>query len=153
MRRQAMKFTLPAIMFILLTMTACHFNSQYRNREEDKQDAEKITNQLFEQLKANDYEAANKLFSKKFFSVTDKETLFKIFSMTSEKLGPLKETEILKWETNRLEGSNPKAEYAFIYKCAFEKFPAKVTIRLIREEDGKIRIISYHVDSVGFLNS
>jgi hypothetical protein len=152
MRRQAKTFTLSTILLILVTMTTCRFNSQYLNREEDKRDAEKITNELFKLMTAKDYEATTKLFSKKFFEVTDKEKLFKIFSMTSEKLGVLERTEILTWETRRVEGSNPVADYAFVYKCTYEKFPAKTTIRLTREEDGQIRIISYNINSDGFLN-
>ena len=72
--------------------------------------------------------------------------------MTSEKLGVLEATEILTWETRRVEGSNPVADYAFVYKSTYENFPAKETIRLTREEDGQIRIISYNIISDGFLN-
>ena len=103
-------------------------------------------------MKVKDYEATTKLFSKKFFEVTDKEKLFKMFTMTTEKLGDLQATEIETWETRRIEGSNPSANYAFVYKNLYDKFPAKETIRLLREEDGQIRIISYNINSDGFLN-
>lgn len=150
MRQLQKKFLLLPILF-MITMTACHFNSQYLNREEDKKEAEKITNELYQLLKEKNYDATTKLFSKKFFEVTDKEKLFKIFGMTIEKLGKLKVIEIEKWETRRVEGSNPLAEYAFVYKNTYSNFPARETIKLIREEDGKIRIIAYNINSDGFI--
>lgn len=137
---------------LFVTMTSCHVNSQYINRDEDKKEGELVTNKLYELLKAKDYEATTKLFSKKFFEVTDKEKLFKMFTMTAEKLGDLQTIEIETWETRRIEGSNPSANYGFVYKNTYDKFPAKETIRLVREEDGQIRIISYNINSDGFLN-
>lgn len=115
MSQQIQKFTLPAVLLIVI-MSSCHFNSQYVNREEDKKEAEKVTNEFYQLLKAKDYEATTKLFSKKFFEVTDKEKLFRIFAMTTEKLGELKNVEIETWETRRVEGTKPSGDYAFMYK-------------------------------------
>lgn len=151
MKQQIKQFSILTILLVV-TMTSCHFNSQYINREEDKKDAEKVTSQLYELLRAKDYESTTKLFSKKFLEVTDKEKLFRIFVITNEKLGDLKTTEIETWETRRVEGTNPSAGYAFIYKNTYDSFPAKETIRLMREEDGQIRIISYNINSDGFIN-
>jgi hypothetical protein len=137
---------------LFATGTSCSFNSQYINREEDKKDGELVASQLYDLLKAKDYEGTTRLFSKKFFEVTEKEKLFTIFSTTNEKLGDLQTTQIETWETRRIEGSNPSANYVFVYKNTYNKFPAKETIRLVREEDGQIRIIAYNINSDGFLN-
>jgi hypothetical protein len=147
-----MKASTLTTILLLVTMTSCHFNSQYVNREEDKKEGEMVTSKLSELLKAKDYEATKTLFSEKFFEVTDKEKLFKIFTMTTENLGDLQTTEIEAWETRRVEGSDPSANYAFVYKNTYDKFPAKETIRLMREEDGQIRIISYNINSDGLMN-
>ena len=134
----------------ILTLTSCHFNSTFINREEDKKDAQKVTAELYELLKSNNYEATVPLFSKKFLEVTNKEKLFEIFSFTKEKIGDLQDTTIEAWETNRVEGSNPSALYSFTYNNKYDKFNAKETVNLLREADGKIRIFRYAINSDGF---
>jgi hypothetical protein len=141
------------VILILVTLTGCHVNSQYINRDEDKKEAEQVTNKLYDLLRTKDYEATTELFSKRFFEVTDKEKLFRIFNATSEKLGELKTTEIETWETKRIEGTNPSANYVLIYKNKYEKFDSKETIQLSKDEDGKIRIIGYFINSDGFIIS
>ena len=136
----------------VLTLASCQFNSQYINRDEDKKDAEKITTKLFDLLKTKNYNGTTDLFGKKFFEVSSKEKLFEIFAATNNKLGELQDTKIESWETKRVEGSNPSADYLLVYKNKYEKFESKETITLTKETDGKIRIIGYNINSDGFLN-
>lgn len=143
------------IILALLTlsiMTSCHYNSQYLNREEDKNEAEQVTNKLYDFLKSKNYEGTNDLFSKKFFEVTDKEKLLKIYAMTNEKLGDLITTEVESWETKVVKGSNPSSNYVLVYKNKYERFEARETITLTKEEDGQIRILGYNINSDGFIN-
>ena len=149
--RQFMRITF-LLLCTILTLASCHFNSQYINREEDKKDGEKITTKLFDLLKAKNYNETTDLFSKRFFEVSSKEKLFEIFAATSDKLGELQDTKIESWETKRVEGSNPSANYLFVYKNKYEKFESKETITLTRDTDGKIRIVGYNINSDGFLN-
>lgn len=144
--------TLLPVFFLFTFITSCQFNTQFLNLAEDKQAAEAVTNQLYELIKAKDYEATTKLFSDKFFEVTDKEKLFKIFTITNTKLGEMLGSEIEAWETKSTKGTNASTNYVFLYKITYEHFQSKETIRLIKENDGVIRIISYNVDSEGFLN-
>jgi hypothetical protein len=63
-----------------------------------------------------------------------------------------KELEIETWGTRRVEGTKPLGDYAFMYKNTYDNFSASETIRLIREQDGQIRIVFYNVASDGFLS-
>jgi len=148
--KQFMRNTL-LLVCTVFALASCHFNSEYLNREEDKKDAEKITNKLFELIKAKNYEATTSLFSKRFYEVSNKSKLLEIFAATNNKLGELKDTKIESWQTKRVEGSNPSATYLFIYQNKYEKFESKEKITLIRDTDGQIRIIGYNVNSDGFL--
>jgi hypothetical protein len=62
----------------------------------------------------------------------------------------LKTTEVSQWETRIITGTNPSADYQFLYKNQYQKYLAEVTIRLTKDTDGKVRIIGYHINSDGF---
>lgn len=98
-------------LLVLMILTSCHFNSQYINREEDKVAAEKVTSKLFEACKKQNYESTLKFYSDKFFEVTNGEKIIDIYTATHEKLGNLLEINLELWETRRVEGSNPSADY------------------------------------------
>jgi len=138
--------------YTVLILVSCHFNGVYVNRAEDKIDAEKVTTKLFDLLEEKKYNETTDLFSSKFFEVCNKEKLYEMFAATSNVLGELQTTKIESWETNRVEGSNPSANYLLVYKNKRKKFESIETITLTRETDGKIRIIGYNVNSDGFLN-
>src|SRR5688500_16435134 len=137
------------LLFMLLT--SCRVNSEYINREEDKRDAEAISSKLYEYIKAKDYESTWKLFSKDFLEVLNMQKLYEIYVTTSEKLGDLKDVNLETWETRRIEGSNPFAEYTLVYKNKYDKYDATETIKLRREKDEEIRIVSYNIISNGFM--
>lgn len=56
--------------FILLS---CNFNKVYKDREEDKREAEKITNKFYKYIKEEENQKALTLISDKFFNVTNKK--------------------------------------------------------------------------------
>ena len=136
---------------VILVLTSCHFNSWVIDSEEDKRDAEKTTNKLFDLLKKKRYEETTTLFSKNFFEYTSKEKLVKLFSVTNKKLGQLEEIKLNSWETRVVKGSDPSANYVLIYRNRYEKFQATETLQLIKEKDGNIRIMRYRITSDGFL--
>lgn len=136
---------------VLIIITSCRFNSESINQEEDRQEAEVITARLYENIKAKNYEATWELYSKDFFKVASKEQLTKIYIKTHQKLGNLKEINLATWKTRRVEGSNPFAEYSFIYKNKYDKYDATETIRLIQEGNKSIRIVFYNIISDGFM--
>ncbi len=136
---------------VILLFNSCRFTSTFTNNVADRKDAEKITNQLYELLKKGRYEETTVLFSKRFFEVTSKEKLFEIFKATNVRLGELVQTKLEQWETQRVEGTDPSANYALQYINQYENYQATETIRLTREKDDQIKIIGYNITSDGFL--
>ena len=139
------------ILIIPILATSCHFSNKYQNRESDKQDAEKIASELFKYIRQSDFENASLLFDQKFYDVTPKEDLFKIFQSTEKKLGKLKTTELGDWNTMVSEGSIDQGIYNLIYKSEFEKDYAELKISMMSNGKGEIKIVGYNVKSKAFL--
>ncbi|MGZ3926441.1 MAG: hypothetical protein ACXVJG_05735 [Mucilaginibacter sp.] len=140
-----------SIVLFLTALSACVFTTTYTNRDEDKKDAEKVTNKLFDYLKNKNYDATYGLYSKDFWEVTSKIKMKDLYTFTQDKLGDLESTSLSEWETKVVSGTDPSAQYALLYKNKYKKYPAEVTIRLIKDPDGKIRILEYKINSNGFL--
>ena len=138
------------VLLAVFVLSSCNFNSQYINREEDKKAAEEITNQFYEFIQNQDFNKSLDLFSNKFWEATPKEQMIQILSATREKLGDLEEINLLEWETRRVEGSNPSANYMLIFKNQYEKYEAIETIKLMKEDNNMIKIVAYNIESMGF---
>lgn len=131
-------------------MASCHFNSQYIDRTEDKMAGEVVTNKLYDYIKNKKYEETISLCSQNFFEKSTKEDFIKLLQVVNEKIGDLEDVNIDSWNTRRVVGSNPSANYLFIYKNKYAKFTATETIKLTREQDDQIRIIAYNIQVDGF---
>ncbi|WP_133119467.1 hypothetical protein [Avrilella dinanensis] len=114
----------------------------------DKEDAEKIAEQLYSNLEKNEYQDAHKLFSSKFFDVTPPDSLNNIFQQIRT-LGDYKHRTLADWSTFSVTGSRSKTEYMLNYVVEYTLYPAQEIIRMEKEED-EIFIISYEVYSDGF---
>ncbi|GGK35752.1 hypothetical protein GCM10007962_32620 [Yeosuana aromativorans] len=140
------------ILIIPILATSCHFSNKYQNRESDKLDAEKITTELFGLIKQSDFEKATELFGEKFFKVTTKEELMKIFESTQNKLGGLKSTELVDWNTMVSEGAIEQGVYNLNYNSEFENDNAKIKLTLTKNKSGEIKVVGYNIQSNAFLN-
>ncbi|RZL30574.1 MAG: DUF4019 domain-containing protein [Pedobacter sp.] len=139
------------VVFLLFFIASgCKSNDPYLNRDEDKQEAEEVTNKLFMLIKEKKFEETLKLFGPEFYKKTSSTRLIDVYTMVSKQLGDLKSFEIEKWETKRVEGDKPLGEYFFVFKTHYEKFDASESIRLAREKNGRIRIIAYTINSKHF---
>lgn len=139
------------ILFLLLILSSCKLTNKYENREEDKVAAEKITTELFDLLKKNDYENASKLFGEDFYKITSKEDLNKIFTITNDKLGKLETVELKDWKTSVAEGELEGGMYSLFYICKFEKDNGTITVNLKKNKDSEILIFGYNVNSPSIL--
>jgi hypothetical protein len=139
------------VLFLLVTLSACNFNSTYLNRAEDKNDAEIVANRYYGALKNKDYEAVDVFFANEFWKVTPKDKLHEILVNTQSKLGELKSTKLDHWETKVIKGTNPSSEYILYYLNKYKNHEAKETLRLIKVADDKIKIIAFNINSDGFL--
>ena len=139
-----------AAILLTLIIGGCTFTSTRLNREEDKLDAQKVTNKFFDIVKTGNYAAAHDLFSDKFWKVTSPAHMNDIFTATQKKLGDIVNINLSDWETRVVSGTDPVAEYKLVYKNHHQKFDSVETFGLMKEDDGKIRILSYNINSDGF---
>ena len=100
---------------ICLAMASCNFNTTRNNLKSDRDRAIAISDKLFDCLEHNNYDCADKLFSKKFFEATPKDSLHKVYSISKEVLGEFKVRTLEEWETSVVSGTNPAAEFLLIY--------------------------------------
>ena len=135
------------LLLVLLStlFTSCNINTTSTNHESDKREAEKITNKFYHYLEMKEFNEAEKLFSEKFFEVTDKEKLHKIFNHTLNDCGNLTNFSLQEWNTFVVKGTNPKSEYDFLYKVTRDKKETTERIGMLKENDS-IKIVSYHVN-------
>jgi len=148
---QNLKSSSMIFVLVLLIFSSCNFNSTYLNREEDKNEAKKTADKYYDFIKAKNYEATYKLFDEEFWKVTPKEKLKEIFTATQSKLGDLDTVTLDHWETKVVKGTDPSSEYVLYYLNKYQKYTAKETLRLIKNENDKIQIVAFNINSEGFI--
>src|SRR5580698_9640138 len=102
--------SLPIILFILI-ISGCVFTNTYTNRQQDKKDGEKITDNFFKYLKNKDYKSIYPLFSDKFYEASPKDSLDRIFEISQNQLGDVISTDLNDWTTKVVTGTENSAEY------------------------------------------
>lgn len=136
---------------VILSLTlffSCSFTATYNNRIEDKNEAQKVGDKFYSLLKAGKYDDAYKLFSKKFFQVTDTSQMNKMYRMTYQKLGAIVSDSVAHWETHIVTGTNPSSIYVLYYLVERQKYESKETVSLSKENDS-IKIDGYRINSDG----
>lgn len=133
---------------VLLLITGCEFNKTYRNREQDKRDAEKITNQFYSLLKENKESQVYELFGDKFFKLTPKEQLTKMLNEINAECGnKILSIKLEKWESFVSTGTNNKSEYVLLYRIHrnLKNTEEKITLEKAKNN---IKIVGYDVSLV-----
>lgn len=131
--------------FILITfLCSCHYNSTYNNREEDKIEGEKVIENFYHLLKNEDYSLTYKLYSPRFFEVTDTQKLQNFYKITLDSFGSIDNFQIANWQTQKVVGTDTKTDYLFICKVNRSNASCKESIALTKE-NGEIKITGYHV--------
>jgi len=143
------------LILILVTLSffySCNnLNIKRQNTTTDKVEGEKVVNNYFDNLNLNKVDDNLKLFSSVFFDKISKEDFKKHCSIVDIKLGKVIDRKLLKWETNIVDGTNPKSEYLFIYDVEREYYNSKETFYLTKEATDSIKILTYQVASDGLL--
>jgi hypothetical protein len=139
-------------LFLVLSISSCTYNVNAisKNNIEDKEDAEKITNALYESIQNEDLEKAHVYFSKRFLEVTNKDELDSIIIKTNNQLGKIIKVELMEWKTEVKKGTSPVSDYALTYKIGREKYESEELI-ILQKENGEIKILVYRVNSEGFI--
>ncbi|WP_027383545.1 hypothetical protein [Epilithonimonas caeni] len=133
-----------SILFIIL-LTGCNFNTVYKNREQDKQDAEKITQKFYSIIKKGNTKEVLPLFSQDFFKVTNKDKFLELFEKTNNVYGKILNDSLVHWETLVIKGNNPKSEYLLVYYAKRENIDSQEYITLHNEKKG-IKIFEYRIN-------
>jgi len=130
---------------LISLLMSCSFDKTYENREEDKNDAQKITKKFYNFMQEGNSEGVFKLFSNNFFQVTSKEKLSRVINKTENEYGKIQSDSLSNWRTHISEGSNPVSKYEMTYQVKRETGKTQEVITLQKEND-TIRIIGYRID-------
>ncbi|MDQ0592903.1 hypothetical protein QFZ37_001272 [Chryseobacterium ginsenosidimutans] len=140
-----MKPIIYLLFFFLLI--SCNFNQFYKDRESDKEDGEKIPQKFYWELRyGGNQDNIYKLFGEKFFAVTNKDKLAELINVTQNKIGPVQEYNLVKWETMVVKGSNARSEYLFTYDVKRGSENTEEIFTMERDKDGDIKIVGYRVN-------
>ena len=141
------KFVLCLFSVILIS---CSFSATFQDELDERNKAEKVVDSMYRYVNLGDMEKSGLFFSTMFYSVTNESELYGIFSKTKEVLGVYQDKTLVSWKTRRVEGASPSSEYLLVYNVRYSKYNADETFRL-KKEGGAIKIVSYNVNSKGFL--
>lgn len=130
---------------VLFLFIGCNFNKTYQNRESDRQDAEKITNEFYSLLNNHRIEKAFELFSNKFFQVTSKEKLKDMIDWTNANGGKVKKISLSNWQTLVNEGDTPIYDYSLTYYIERDSINTQEIFSLQKEYD-TIKIVGYKIN-------
>ncbi len=142
MKKNAIIFS---IIFSIILLAGCSFNSTKENREEDKNEAEKVTKLFYALVQKNDKDEAYKLFSDKFFKVTDKNKLDQMIEWTKKEGGNFTNYQLSSWNTLIVKGTDSKSEYSLIYEVKRPLINTEEIFSLEKEKD-KIKIVGYKIN-------
>lgn len=136
------KYILILVSFLFI---ACNFNETYHNREEDKKDAEKITEKFYDFIQKNNREEAFKLIGNKFFKTTNKRQLNQMIDDINAECGAqISDTQLTIWETFVSVGTNPKSQYVLSYRIERNIQNTQEKFTLEKNNDS-IKIVGYDV--------
>lgn len=137
------------LLLILLTIVSCTYTRQ--NQERDRKEAEVVANEYFQNILVGQEDKNISLYSTEFLKAVPKEKIKEQNTFIKEKFGTLQSFELTQWETFIAEGSQNKSEYLLVYKTEYERYPATETLKLEKDEKGKIKIVYYNINSEGLL--
>ncbi|PWS30810.1 hypothetical protein [Pedobacter paludis] len=137
-----------ALLSLLFALSSCNFNSTYLNREEDKNEAQKVADSFYKLLQKNEFQKINPFLSEQFKAVTSSEKLNDYLRGALNKLGEIKSEKLDHWESKIVKGTNPSAIYVLYYIVERTKYNSKETVTLVGENN-QIKIQGYNVNSDG----
>lgn len=135
------------LLLIGFFLIGCSFNKIYKNRESDKQEAQKVTEKFYSLINDRDLNKQEilNLFGNKFFQVTNNSQFTSILDKVTHDYGKIEHTDLSNWQTLVVEGTNAKSEYLLSYNVRREKMNTFERFTLLKE-NGIIKIAGYSVD-------
>ena len=133
-----------AYLFIVSFASSCNVNASYENRENDKKDGEKVTEEFYKFMSKNDFAGTYPLYSDEFFTKIDTATSIAYYSQIDSNCGVVVDYKLVDWKTSIIKGTNPMAEYYYVYEVNRERCKTYETF-LLKKEGDKIGIWRYDV--------
>lgn len=131
---------------IVYVIVSCSYDKIYENRQEDRQDAQKVINKFYYSIQHdNNKKEVFKLFSNRFFQEVGKERFEKILDKTDRDFGNINDYQLSNSWTQVIKGSNPISKYELSYIVRRDSTQTKEYFKLQKEKDS-IKIISYRLD-------
>jgi len=119
---------------------------------EGKKEAEELAEEMFYDLKANNYDNLSIYFSDKFFQDTSLDRWIKMLKNINKKLGHLESFELQKWSTKKgVHTSGSGTLVNLQYNVKYIKYPAVVTISIVKPIGGDMKIRGFNINSIGFM--
>lgn len=131
---------------LLALMCSCNFNATYIDRESDIARAHYTIAKFYELVQTKQYEKTYSYYSPKFLAVTDTSKIRQIYETCFEKFGTLRDYTLEEGHSKVVVGTKPRGEYTLSYTISHTLHDSKEKFYVI-EEDGKIQIMQYQVES------
>jgi hypothetical protein len=119
-----------------------------------KPQAESVGQQLYEAIRAKDYDRALSLYDPMFFQQTNRDEWRKMLAGINTKLGDLVSYEQRGWNINAQTGTGSASGVyvTLTYKVTYAKYPADETLSLFMPAGGsKFTITGHNINSTGLL--
>lgn len=145
-----MKSIIIYALFLILSinLTACSFTNVYNDLEEDHIDGKQFLDTLYRNVKKNDFNEIVTFASDSLVRVAGKESLLKLFIFVNSKVGNFEQYKVLEVQTRRVVKRGSRViYYRFRNKVKYQKGIVEEVLALIREDEGKIKIMSYNAYS------
>lgn len=111
-------------------------------KEQDRKEAEKITQKFYSLLKEHNKEDAFKLFDQ---NTTDKEKFYLIYDKVENENGSIINYKLIEWQASIIKGTNSKSEYLLTYNVARDISNTKEFF-LLQKINDTIKIIKTRID-------
>lgn len=141
----SMKKQFVILALFVCALSGCTCNSTFQNRESDKRDAERITDNFYAQLHLNQFDEIKSLFSDSFYKVVDTGKLRLYIKQADEEFGTITNDSLVTCESRVIRGTNAKAEYIVVYYVTRTKKNTTETF-LLNGDDNGVKIVRYNIN-------
>ena len=135
------------LIVLSIFLTSCYHDQTYRNRNADKNDAEKVTEKFYSSIDSNKKQETLDLFSSLFFKKTNPKDLNAILDWAVKEAKTGSSHKLTNWHTLVIEGTDPKSEYTLTYNATRGSVNTEETFNMEKEKD-QIKIVGFKIDVI-----
>ncbi|REC52041.1 MULTISPECIES: hypothetical protein [Chryseobacterium] len=128
--------------YILILLTLFLINCGAK--EQDRKEAEKITQKFYSLLKENNREEIFKLCGNELFKIATKEQVNQMFDTSFSQFGNIKNDSLIYEQASVIKGTNSRNEYILIYNVNRDIKNTQEKFTLHKDGDS-IKIVGYYI--------